>query len=179
MPTYIGLLRGINLGSRNKVAMAELRELLRSLGHADVRTHILSGNAIFTSSTPSAAKLGTEIEGAIDRRFHLDVRVLIRTRDELAAVVRANPLDEATRDPSRYYAVFLDADPKREVIDAIDPAAFEPEQFGFGDRVVYAWYRNGMQRSRLAGALSDRRLGVTTTARNWNTVTKLLNLASD
>jgi uncharacterized protein (DUF1697 family) len=179
MPTYIALLRGINLGSRNKIAMAELRELLDSLGHGEVRTHILSGNAIFTSSIRSAAKLATEIERAIDRHFHLDVRVLIRTGDELAAVVKANPLREATGDPSHYYAVFLDADPKREVIDAIDPAAFEPEQFRFGDRVVYAWYRNGMQRSKLAGALSDRRLGVTTTARNWNTVTKLLSLASD
>jgi uncharacterized protein (DUF1697 family) len=179
MPTYIALLRGINLGSRNRIAMAELGELLGSLGHGDVRTHILSGNAIFASTTRSAAMLATEIERAIDRRFHLDVRVLIRTRDELAAIVKANPLEEATRDPSRYYAVFLDSNPKREVIDAIDPATFEPEEFRFGDRVVYAWYRNGMQRSKLAGALSDRRLGVTTTARNWNTVTKLLSLASD
>lgn len=179
MPTYIALLRGINLGSRNKIAMAELRELLGSLGHGDVRTHILSGNAIFTSSTRSAGKLATEIEGALDRRFHLDIRVLIRTSDELAAIVKTNPLEHATRDPSHYYAVFLGANPKREIVDALDPAAFEPEQFRLGDRVVYAWYRNGMQRSKLAGALSDRRLGVTTTARNWNTVAKLLRLASD
>jgi uncharacterized protein (DUF1697 family) len=179
MPTYVALLRGINLGSRNKIAMAELRELLGALGHGAVRTHILSGNAIFTSSTRSAARLASEIEGAIERRFHLHVRVLIRTRDELAAIVKANPLPAATRDPSHYYAVFLDANPKREIVDTLEPDGFEPEEFRFGDRVVYAWYRNGMQRSRLAGALSDRRLGVTTTARNWNTVTRLLSLASD
>ncbi|HXI80857.1 MAG TPA: DUF1697 domain-containing protein, partial [Verrucomicrobiae bacterium] len=91
MTTYIALLRGINLGPRNKIAMAELRELLEGLGFDDVRTHILSGNAIFTSTRRSAARLEAEIERAIERRFGFDVAVLVRTREELAAVVEANP----------------------------------------------------------------------------------------
>ena len=73
----------------------------------------------------------------------------------------------------------LDRNPNRERIDAIDPAAYAPEQFRLGDRVIYAWYKDGLTRSKLAGALSDKRLGVTATARNWNTATKLLELARD
>jgi hypothetical protein len=84
MPTYVALLRGINIGPRNKIAMADLRELLGSLGHEGVRTHILSGNAIFTSRCRSAQRLEADLEKAIRERFELDIRVLVRTADELA-----------------------------------------------------------------------------------------------
>jgi hypothetical protein len=84
MPTYVALLRGINIGPRNKIAMADLRELLGSLGHEGVRTHILSGNAIFTSRRRSAQRLEADLEKAIRERFELDIRVLVRTADELA-----------------------------------------------------------------------------------------------
>ena len=178
MTTYIALLRGINIGSRNKIAMAELREMLSSLGHGNVWTHILSGNAIFTSRRRGVSRLETDIEHAIQERFKLDVRVFIRTADELAAIVAANPLPEATPEGSRLFVLFLDRDPDHDRIAAIDPAAFEPEQFRLGDHVIYAWYRQGLTGSKLAAALSDKRLGVTTTARNWNTVTKLLELAT-
>jgi len=179
MTTYIALLRGINLGPRNKIAMADLRELLGELGHDNVRTHILSGNAIFTSRRRSVPRLEAEIERAIRDGFKLDVRVLIRTADELATIVERNPLPEAASNGSRYFVLFLDRNPDRERIDAIDPAAYTPEQFSVGDRVIYAWYKDGLTGSKLAGALSDKRLGVTATARNWNTTTKLLELARD
>jgi uncharacterized protein (DUF1697 family) len=84
MPTYVALIRGINIGPRNKIAMADLRELLGSLGHEGVRTHILSGNAIFTSRCRSAQRLEADLEKAIRERFELDIRVLVRTADELA-----------------------------------------------------------------------------------------------
>jgi uncharacterized protein (DUF1697 family) len=84
MPTYVALLRGINIGPRNKIAMADLRELLGSLGHEGVRTHILSGNAIFTSRRRSAQRLEADLEKAIRERFDLDIRVLVKTADELA-----------------------------------------------------------------------------------------------
>jgi len=177
MTTYIALLRGINLGPRNKIAMAELRELLEGLGFDDVRTHILSGNAIFTSTRRSAARLAAEIERAIERRFGFDVAVLVRTREELAAVVEANPFTFAKHDPSRCFALFLSENPDRERIDRIDPVACQPDEFRLGDRVIYTWLPNRFQGSKVFALLSDKRLGVTATNRSWNTTTKLLELA--
>jgi uncharacterized protein (DUF1697 family) len=178
MTTYIALLRGINIGPRNKIAMAELRELLGSLGYQDVRTHILSGNVIFRSRRRSGQKLEMELEAAIHERFGLDIRVLVRTRAELARIVRDNPLPEAAPHGSRLFVLFLDRNPDRDHVEALDPSSFEPERFVLGDRAIYAWYTQGLTGSKLAAALSDKRLGVTTTARNWNTVTKVNELAS-
>jgi uncharacterized protein (DUF1697 family) len=177
MPTYIALLRGINLGPRNKIAMGDLRELLGSLGLEDVRTHILSGNAIFTSDRRSVPRMEKQIERAIKRRFGHEIRVLIRTADELAAVVDDNPLSERTTDGSQLFALFLERDPDPKRMEAIDPDALAPERFHLGDRVIYALVRQGVQGSKLLGALSDKRLGVAMTNRNWNTVTKLADLS--
>jgi uncharacterized protein (DUF1697 family) len=176
--TYIALLRGINLGPRNKIAMADLRTLLSKLGHDAIRTHILSGNAIFTSSRRSAPRIAAEIELEIERRFGLDIAVLVRTRDELAAVVEANPFPAARHTPSQCFAIFLSENPAKSKLDALDPDAYAPDQIRLGDRAVYAWLPNGVQRSKVLGLLTDKRLGVTTTSRNWNTTTKLLELAS-
>jgi uncharacterized protein (DUF1697 family) len=177
--TYVALLRGINLGPRNKIPMADLRDLLGSLGLESVRTHILSGNAIFTSRRRSAARLEGLIEHGIKERFGLDIRVLVRTVDELARAVDDNPLPEAAPDGSRLFVLFLDRQPDRDRLAAIDPADFQPEEFRVGDRVIHVWFKFGLQASRLSGALTDKRLGVSMTNRNWNTVTKLLELARE
>jgi uncharacterized protein (DUF1697 family) len=179
MGVYVALLRGINIRQNNRIAMADLRELVGSLGHENVRTHILSGNVVFSSKKRSAKAIAAELEKAIDKRFGLKVAVIVRTQDELAKVIEANPFRDGTRYGSRYYAIFLSENPTKERVRAIDAAAFEPEKVAFGERVIYAWYVRGLQASKLAGELSDRKLGVTTTARNWNTVTKLLEIAED
>jgi len=177
--TYIALLRGINLGPRNKIAMADLRDLLDGLGHGDVRTHILSGNAIFTSRRRSVPALEAEIERAIKARFGFDIAVLIRTRDELARLVKANPFEDAKKEPSRCFAIFVSRNPPKAKLDAFDPATYAPDEIRLGDRVIYAWLPNGVAGSKVLGLLTDKRLGVTTTNRNWNTTTKLLELASN
>lgn len=177
MTTYVALLRGINLGPRNKIAMADLRGLLDGLGHGEVRTHILSGNAIFTSNRRSIPRLEAEIEQAIRTRFGLDIAVLVRTRDELAAVVDGNPFPAAKRNPSHCFAIFLDKNPSKARLEAMDPATYAPDEIRLGGRVIYAWLPNGVQGSKVLGLLTDKRLGVTTTNRNWNTTTKLLELA--
>ena len=177
MTTYIALLRGINLGPRNKVAMADLRDLLSELGHDDVRTHILSGNAIFESSRRSASRIAAEIERAIERRFGHQIAVLVRTRDELADVVSSNPFPAAKREPSHCFAIFLSENPPKAALDRLDPETYAPDEIRLGDRVIYAWLPNGVQGSKVLGLLTDKRLGVTTTNRNWNTTTKLLELA--
>jgi uncharacterized protein (DUF1697 family) len=157
--------------------MADLRDLLGELGHGDVRTHILSGNAIFTSRRRNGPRLAADIERAIDRHFGLEIAVLVRTRDELAAVVEGNPFRDAKRDPSRLFVTSLRENPSKARLGAFDPAAFAPEELRVGDRVLYAWLPKGVQASKLFGLLTDKRLGVTTTTRNWNTTTKLLELA--
>lgn len=172
---YAALLRGINVGGHQKIAMADLRELLEALGLTDVKTHLQSGNAIFTSEV-TAERLAHDIEDRITRELGLTVRVLVRSRDELASVVDANPLRDVATDPAKHLVSFLSAAPDPARLGEIDPAAFEPDRFRVGDRVVYLWCPNGVLASKLPAAISDKRLGVTTTTRNWRTVTRLLEL---
>lgn len=178
MTRYVALVRGINVGGHKKVAMDDLRELLRSLGLTDVVTHLQSGNAIFTGDRDRARQLEQELEGAVRRQLGLDAKVLIRTREELAKIVAANPLTAATREPAKLHVAFLSARPEPDRVTAIDATQFEPDQFRLGDRVLYVWYRNGVGRTKLTNDVIERRLGVTATSRNWNTVTKLLELAT-
>lgn len=105
--------------------------------------------------------------------------MLVRTRDELAAVVERDPLGDVADDPKRYQVSFLSARPARAVERELAAADLAPERVVVSGREIYAWHPGGLQRSRLAALLTDRRLGVAATARNWNTVTALLALAED
>jgi uncharacterized protein (DUF1697 family) len=174
---YIALLRGINVGGNKKLSMADLRELLSSLGHADVATYIQSGNALFTSPRDDPAELEQEIESRIARELGLSIRVLIRTRDELAAVVDANPFQSAATSPTTLHASFLSAPLDEGRLSEIDARQFEPDEFRVGNRVIYLFFPNGVAGSRLTYDFWERRFGVAATTRNWNTVTKLLSMA--
>jgi uncharacterized protein (DUF1697 family) len=177
MTRQVALLRGINVGGNKRVAMADLRALLESLGYTDVRTLLQSGNAVYTGPD-SPAEAAAAIEAAIVERLGMRVRVLVRTRDELAAVVAANPLAEVAVDGSRHMVVFLSGVPARAALAAIDVAAHAPDRLVHpGGRELYAWCPAGIGRSLWFPLLDERRLGVIPTARNWNTVTKLLELA--
>lgn len=176
MTTYVALLRGINVGGRQKVAMADLRDLLRGLGYADVRTHLQSGNAVFTSMAKPAEKVEREIEKAITKEFGLTVRCLVRSRQELAAVVEQNTLP--TTDPAKLLVAFLSAPPAASYVRGLDPAEFAPEEFRVVDREVYLWCPRGVTESKIVPAFSEKRLDRVATARNWRTVTKLLDLAA-
>jgi uncharacterized protein (DUF1697 family) len=179
MARRIALLRGINLGGRRKVPMARLRELMDELGYEDVRTHLQSGNVVFDGPDASPEKVARRLEEALENTFGFEVAVVVRSRDELAAVVRADPLGAAATDPAKYLVSFLadEVDPKR--VADIDLEEFAPETFRLLGRELYLWLPNGVHASRLAKALSDERLGTTATARNWRTVEKLLALADD
>ena len=179
MTTWIAFLRGVNIRSNRRVPMPALRDLLVGLGHADAKTWIASGNAWFTSRRSGGDRIAGEIEAALEERFGFPVAVVVRTVEELQAVVAANPFPDAVADARRFYAVLLSDEPSPDRLAAIDPAVVEPDVFAAGDRVIYAWYREGLQGSKLAGMLTDRGLGVVATARNWNTITKLVELARD
>lgn len=177
MARYVALLRGINVGGNKKVPMAQLRELMEGLGYTDVATLLQSGNAVFTSKEKNPARVATQLEAAIAREFGFEVAVVIRTRDELAEVIKANPLPGAQEAPSKFLVTFLSGAPDPKRFEQIDPAAYLPDEFRLVGREIYARFPNGVGNSKLATVLGGTRLGVTPTARNWSTVTKLLELA--
>jgi uncharacterized protein (DUF1697 family) len=177
MARHIVLLRGINIGSRNRIAMPELREALEAAGFDDVQTYVQSGNVIL-SGGKSAADVGPACERQIKKSFGLDIDVVTRTRSQLEKVVALNPLADVATDAKRYQVSFLSAKPSAEVMRKLEGAAAEQERFVMAGREIYAWHPDGIGRSRLWTLLAGRGLGVTATARNWTTVTKLLELAS-
>jgi uncharacterized protein (DUF1697 family) len=174
VPKYVALLRGINVGGLNPLPMAGLRALFGSLGYTDVTTLIQSGNVVFTAPkavTPAG------LERAIAAEFGLDITVVVRTANELAKAVKANPFGSA--DPSTLHLGFMAANPAAAAVAAvtkIDAGRFEPDEFAIRGCDLYLHLPNGMGRAKLPGYL-DRQLKVPTTVRNWNTVAKLIGLA--
>jgi uncharacterized protein (DUF1697 family) len=175
---YVALLRGINVGGNKKVPMARLKKLLEGLGLTEVETLLQSGNAVFTGAAKRPAQHSKQIEEAIVGEFGFEVSVLVRTRDELAATIEGNPFPGAEANASHFIVMFLSETPEKKRLESFDAAAYRPDEFLVVGREIYARFPNGMGRSKLAVALGGSRLGVVVTARNWNTVTKLLELAS-
>jgi uncharacterized protein (DUF1697 family) len=172
------LLRGINLGSRNRIAMPALREAFAAAGFDDVQTYLQSGNVVL-SSRAAPKTVARRCEALIADRFGLDIDVVVRTRAELAAVVRQNPLGDVAKDPKRYQVSFLTAKPDPKVVRKLEALAANGECLVASGRELYAWHPKGVARSKLWAALAGRGLGVTATARNWTTVTKLRTLAEE
>lgn len=158
--------------------MPELRTVLGEAGFADVRTYVQSGNVVL-SSRAGPAKVGAKAEAAIAERFGFDVDVIVRTADELADVVACNPLAEVAENPKRYQVSFLDGEPDPEVVERISGLSVDGERLVVIGREAYTWHPDGVARSKLAAKLASAGgLGVRATARNWTTVTTLLEMAS-
>jgi len=170
------LLRGINIGSRNRIAMPALREALDEAGYEDVRTYVQSGNVVLSSGA-SAKQAARDVERLIADRFGLEIAVVARTRNELAKVVDRNPLARVAKDPKRYQVSFLEAKPTAKVVRELEEVAAVKEKVVSIGREIYAWHPDGVARSKLWARLAGKDLGTTATARNWTTVTKLLELA--
>ena len=177
MARHIVLLRGINIGPRNRVAMPELRAALEAAGFADVETYVQSGNVVLASDA-KPADIARRCEREIAARFDLTIDVVVRTRTELAAVVRRDPLGDVASDPKRYQVTFLGAPLAPAIAERVAAAPIGGERVVVAKREIYAWHPDGVGRSKLATLLSGRGLGVTATSRNWTTVTTLLELAS-
>jgi uncharacterized protein (DUF1697 family) len=177
VPRQVAFLRGINLARTNRLAMADLKAALEGLGYRDVRTHGQSGNAVFDGGDP-AAKAEQRIHDAVHKASGLDVDVVVRTSAQLAKVVERNPLAKVATDPKKHLVVFLAAKPKASAVKDLDPDAYEPERFAIEGREVYVWLPNGVQRAKLGQSAWEPLLGVRATARNWATVTRVLELAS-
>jgi uncharacterized protein (DUF1697 family) len=172
MPTYVALLRGINLGGKRRVAMADLRSWLGELGYADVRTLLQSGNVVFRTAK-RAGTVERELEAGLAESAGMRIDCVLRTADELRAVVEADPLGSVADNGSRYHVSFLRVAPRRP---DFAPDAFAPELFQLGEREVYFWTPEGTIHSKMLAAFPTKKDEVAT-MRNWNTVTKLLALA--
>jgi uncharacterized protein (DUF1697 family) len=176
--TYAALLRGINLGSHKRVAMADLRELVEDLGCADVRTYVQSGNVVLRSDL-GAPKLAQAIEKAIERRLGHDITVVIRTERQLRDLVAANPFIRRKAREKTLYATFLAEKPARERVRKLGERDFAPEQWEIVGDDICLFFPNGYGRVKLNNAMFERQLGVPATTRNWRTVTALAELAGD
>lgn len=161
------LLRGVNVGGHNRIAMADLRALLERVGCAEVTTYVQSGNAVVTWSGGDLAPLVEQALAAAGPA----VPVVTRTAAELDAVVAGNPFDP---DPELLHAVFLSAQPDASLLD---PPALLPDLVQVGDRVVYVRYAQGSHDAAASKLLSSKRVPLVATARNWRTVLALQELA--
>jgi uncharacterized protein (DUF1697 family) len=170
---HVALLRGINVGGRNRVPMAELREELERRFGGPVRTYVQSGNVVLDGEGGVDA-VAQGVREAISERFGLEIRVIVRSADELAAVIARDPLGSVAQEPKLYQVSFLDSEPGPEVVERLAGLAAAGERLVAGGRELYSWHPDGVARSKLAVALSSPKLGAT--ARNWRTVTALMDM---
>lgn len=174
---YAALLAAVNVGKR-KVPMAELRELLSGLGYTGVQTYLASGNAVFETQEGTEAA-AAKIAAALEERFGFAVPTLVRDHAYLNAVIKACPFPAGEVEGKYLHAIFHSEQVGQERYADIDAAAFLPEEFRLGERVLYLHLPGGMGRSALAAALgkpAGRLKGVIATGRNWNTVVALADL---
>ena len=192
MASHVALLRGINVGGRNKVPMADLREVVTSLGHTGVSTYIQSGNVLFSTAEEDNAALAAALESAIEDRFGIWSSVVVLTRDELAQVLAANPYPDEPN-PRMVHVVFLNAEPPGDLLGRISAAESAVAAKGSRDTVhaagpaLFLHTPDGFGTSELAQVLfriisppgKKQAPGLAATARNWATATKLLALCED
>lgn len=177
MPTFVALLRGINVGKAKRVPMAELRSLLEGLGHGEVRTLLNSGNAAFTHSGVSAAAHAKVIAVALRARFGFDVPVVVKSAADLAAIVAQNPLVAPGVDPSRLLVLFTQEAQPPAPVRALATTVQPPDRLAFGKRAAYLHCPDGILASP-AAARALGGLGELVTTRNWATALKLLALVA-
>ena len=175
----VALLRGVNVGHANRVAMADLRALLTDLGYFDVRTLLNSGNAVFSTIGEAGSAYAAErVREVLAERLALRVAVVAVSAPELAVAIAQNPLADIAGDPARLLVAFLPDPADRFLLTAMTERDWAPEAFAVGERVAYLWCPEGVAKSPLSHALGQA-LGDRVTARNWTTVLKLRALAED
>ncbi|GKQ55437.1 DUF1697 domain-containing protein [Bradyrhizobium sp. Ce-3] len=168
MPRYVALLRAVNVGGTGKLPMTELKAMCLDAGFADVQTYIASGNVVF-SSRLGAAKVKAALEQRLQAYAGKPVGVAVRSAEEIAAVVKANPFPKAP--PNFTVAIFLDEPPPKDALKHVKGQ--QDEQLKLGKREIYVAYGSGMGRSKLKIPAAAKG-----TARNLNTIAKLAELAA-
>ena len=174
--TYVALLRGINVGGKNKLPMQDLIQIFSAAGCHDVRTYIQSGNVLFDMDAGLAPHLPNMVTARIQERFGYRVPLVLRTTSEIQGVIVHNPFVDAGSAEDMLHVLFLADQPSAESVAALDPDRSPPDAFIVQDREIYLRLPNGAARTKLTNAYFDAKLATISTGRNWRTVITLLAL---
>lgn len=180
MTTYLSILRGINVGGRRKILMADLRKLYEDIGLLNCSTYIQSGNAFFElKKKGNTLKLATKIEKAIAKQYGFDVPVIVMTIDELENAIGTNPFFEEDTAIERLHLTFLKELPTPNQLDNINEYNYEPDQFKILGKNAFIFCSKKYSDTKLTNKFFETKLKVTATTRNWKTVLKLSALAEN
>jgi uncharacterized protein (DUF1697 family) len=167
---YVALLRGVNVGGKNKIAMKSLAVLFSDASCHNVETYIQSGNVVFSADAKTAARVGAAICGQIQSQFGFQTHIILRSHQQLARIEASNPYS----DLEKCYVAFLAETPAAERIALLDPNRSSPDQFTVSGSEIYLYFPKGVADSKLTNAYFDSKLKTVSTMRNWNTLRKLL-----
>jgi uncharacterized protein (DUF1697 family) len=180
MPVIISMLRGVNVGGHNKIKMEALRALYASLNLRDSQTYVQSGNVIFRTEDRDLVRLAKRIEDGIEKAFGFHSDVILRTSADLRDVLAKNPFAKRRGiEPGKLIVIFLASDPKSEGREKIRTLKTDPDELRIGGRELYIYFPDGMGKSKLPVPSILKTLNTTGTARNWTSVTKMLEIAEE
>lgn len=181
MPVLISMLRGVNLGPHNRIKMDALRALCTSLKFEDVRTYVQSGNVIFRSKQQkNEAEVAKKVQSAIEREYGFRPEVIIRTPEQMRQTIQANPFGQRVKmEPSKVLVTFLASEPDAEARAALSKLKEYPEELHLEGRELFIYFPNGAGKSKLPWSSLDKRLKTAGTARNWNSVLQILEIAEE
>jgi len=178
MPVLISMLRAVNVGGRSQIKMEALRALYSSLKFENPQTYVQSGNVIFKTNERDLALIAKRIQQSIEKKFTCRPEVILRTAAELRSVIAKNPFAKrANIEPNKLLVTFLASDPGNEARENLRKQKFAPEELHVADRELYIYFPNGIGKSRLPWPRLDKILQTSGTGRNWNSVTKMLEIA--
>ncbi len=171
---YLVMPRGINVGTRNRVPMAELRSKLADEGYSDVATVLQSGNVIVSTESTRPDRVGGAVQRLLSDEFDVNVPCVVRSANQVRRVLERNPLREVVSDPSRYLVNFLSQEPDPQLVRALLEEDHSPEAIAIEGTETYVWTPDGVKAMALSHVYLEERFGVTATARNWNTLEKIV-----
>jgi uncharacterized protein (DUF1697 family) len=179
MPVLISMLRGVNVGGHNKIRMDDLRALYESLKLEDPRTYVQSGNVIFRTKEKNSAALAKKIQSAIERTFKCRPDVILRTTGELGEAIAASPFASRGLEPGKILVTFLATEAGPDAPTTLLSFKSYPEEIHLKGRELYIYFPDGAGKSKLPWSRVEKLLQTKGTARNWNSVTKMLAIAEE
>lgn len=179
MPTFISLLRGINVSGQRKIRMADLKVAYEAIDLTDITTYLQSGNVVFRCRQRNSAKVATMLEQQIESCFGFEVTVMVRTAGDLRRIMAANPYAaQAKKDPAKVHVTFLASPPTAAMVKTVEEVDARGDEFSMGREEVLLHCPNGYGRTKLNNAFFERKLKMPATTRNWKTVEALNEMAA-
>jgi uncharacterized protein (DUF1697 family) len=180
MPVIVAMLRGVNLGAHNRIKMDALRDLCGSLDLLDVQTYVQSGNIVFRTKERNLSALAKKIRSGIEKKFGFNPEIILRSTSDLRNVIAKNPFAEMKDiEPGKLLVDFLSSEPSTDACKSVRAIKTDPEKLHIDGREMYIYFPNGAGRSKLSWPALEKILKTPGTARNWNSVTKLLAMAEE